>query len=109
MGHEVTGEHRFDAVLLSQARLGVVTVLMARKQATFSELKECLALTQGNLTIHLQKLEEAKYISIHKTFAGRKPRTTCKITSTGRKAFLNHLDQLRACVDENESGTNSEM
>lgn len=84
----------FDPVLLSQVRLGIVTVLMTRKEAAFSDLKELLGLTQGNLGIHLRKLEEERYVSIRKEFVRRKPRTTARITEKGRKAFLAHVDKL---------------
>lgn len=86
----------FDPVLLSQARLGIVTVLVTRHEATFSDLKEILGLTQGNLGIHLQKLEEARYVSVTKEFVRRTPRTTARITPEGRKAFLAHVDRLAA-------------
>lgn len=84
----------FDPVLLSQARLGIVTVLVTRKEATFSDLKDLLGLTQGNLGIHLGKLEEAGYVAATKEFVKRKPRTTARITPQGRKAFLAHVDLL---------------
>ena len=61
-----------------------------------------LGLTQGNLTIHLQKLEDGAYVAVKKEFVGRKPRTTCKITAVGRKAFHQHLEQLRAIADGEE-------
>jgi len=85
---------RFDALLLSQVRLGVISVLMSRREATFSDLKSLLGLTQGNLGIHLKKLEEADYIKIKKAFVRNKPRTSCRITARGRKAFLEHVEQL---------------
>jgi len=87
-------EHSYDPVLLSQVRLGIVTVLITRKDATFSDLKSLLGLTQGNLGIHLQKLEEAGYVATKKAFVKRKPRTTVRITPTGRDAFLRHVEQL---------------
>lgn len=93
----------FDALLLSQARLGIVSVLVSRKDATFTDLKTLLALTPGNLTIHLQKLEEAGYVTVKKEFVGRKPRTTCAISAKGRKAFLEHLGRLQAIADGHET------
>lgn len=87
-------EPSFDAVLLSQARLGIVTVLVTRPEATFSDLKALLGLTQGNLGIHLGRLEEAGYVAITKEFVKRKPRTTARITALGRNAFLAHVDRL---------------
>ena len=87
---------KFDPVLLSQARLGVISVLVSRKDASFTDLKELLGLTQGNLTVHLQKLQDEGYVTITKAFVNRKPRTTVVITEAGRRAFLQHLDQLQA-------------
>ena len=86
----------FDPILLSQARLGIVTVLVTRPEATFSDLKEILGLTQGNLGIHLGKLEEVGYVEIRKEFVARKPRTTTRITEKGRASFLAHVDRLAA-------------
>lgn len=85
----------FDALLLSQARLGIVSILLARSEATFPELKEVLGLTQGNLGVHLAKLEATGYVTIAKDFHERKPRTTCRLTAKGRKAFLRHVESLK--------------
>ena len=87
-------EHDFDPVLLSRARLGIVTVLMRRPAATFPDLKDLLGLTQGNLGVHLNKLEEEGYVSVKKEFVRRKPRTTARLTAKGRKAFLAHVEKL---------------
>ena len=85
----------FDPLLLSQVRLGIMSVLLSRPAASFSDLKALLQLTQGNLGIHLQKLEEGGYVSVKKESVKRKPKTTCRITVKGRKAFLRHVTQLR--------------
>jgi DNA-binding MarR family transcriptional regulator len=89
-----TDGRAFDALLLSEARLGVISVLMARKSASFSELRELLGLTQGNLGVHLRKLEDGRYVKVDKAFVERRPRTTCRITARGRKAFLDHVEHL---------------
>lgn len=95
-------EHSYDPVLLSQVRLGIVTVLITRKDATFSDLKTLLHLTQGNLGIHLQKLEQAGYVASKKAFVKRKPRTTVRITPKGRDAFLRHVEQLEKVARASE-------
>lgn len=87
-------DYSFDALLLSQARLGILTVLMTRKEATFTDLRDLLDLTQGNLGIHLRKLEDGGYVAVRKEFVRRKPRTTARITDRGRKAFLAHVEKL---------------
>lgn len=95
-------EHDFDAVLLSRARLGIVTVLMTRPEVAFSDLKELLGLTQGNLGVHLRKLEDEGYVSIKKEFVKRKPRTTARLTAQGRKAFLAHVAKLERIARQAE-------
>ena len=84
----------FDDAFLSQARLGIVSVLLARRDATFSDLKALLGLTQGNLGAHLQHLEAAGYVEIVKAFVDRRPRTTCRLTRAGRDAFQRHVKAL---------------
>ncbi len=96
--------NRFDGLLLSEARLGIITVLMSRKAATFSDLKALLGMTQGNLGLHLQKLEDAGYVLVKKEFVKRKPRTTCRIAAKGRKAFLEHVDRLRRIAEGDHTG-----
>lgn len=90
----------FDGLLLSQARLGIVSVLLVRKDATFSDLKQLLGLTQGNLGVHLRKLEDAGYVRVRKRFVGRKPETRAALTAKGRTAFRKHLERLEALSEE---------
>jgi DNA-binding MarR family transcriptional regulator len=92
----------FDALLLSQVRLGIITVLMTRREAQFTDLRKLLDLTQGNLGIHLSKLDEAGYVAVKKAFVDRKPRTTVRITPRGRKAFLRHVERLERVVRDSE-------
>ncbi|MFQ5843936.1 MAG: winged helix-turn-helix domain-containing protein [Planctomycetota bacterium] len=89
----------FDPLLLSQARLGIISVLVTRREASFSDLKTLLGLTQGNLGAHLQKLEEAGYVAVRKAFVRRRPRTTCTITRRGRSAFLRHVERLAGVLE----------
>jgi DNA-binding MarR family transcriptional regulator len=84
----------FDPVLLSRARLGIVAVLLGRKEIAFPELRALLGLTQGNLGSHLRSLEVAGYLEISKGFEERKPRTTCRLTPRGRRAFERHVATL---------------
>ena len=89
----------FDPVLLSQVRLGVVSLLLSRKDATFSDLRALLGLTQGNLGMHVQKLEEAGYVAMKKRFTGRKPQTSFRLTARGRRAFLQHVEKLKEIAE----------
>jgi len=88
----------FDPVLLSRARLAILSALVALREAEFMDLKATLGLTQGNLSIHAGKLEQAGYIAIRKEFADRKPRTTFSITAEGRKALVDHVKRLQQVI-----------
>ncbi len=89
-----------DPVLHERGRLAIVSVLAAMPSLTFTELRSALEMTDGNLSVHLQKLEERGYITIHKQFVGRRPQTTCRLTRSGRQAFTRYLDQLQAIVEQ---------
>jgi DNA-binding MarR family transcriptional regulator len=82
---------RIDDVIHGRVRLGIMTYLVNADTADFNELKAALNTTQGNLSIHLTKLEEAGYISITKSFLGRKPNTRMRLTRAGRRAFADYL------------------
>lgn len=92
----------FDPALLSQARLGIVSVLLTVPEATFPELKELLRLTQGNLGAHLRHLEDLGYVDVRKEFVGRKPRTTASLTEAGRAAFKRHVLTLEEILRNEE-------
>ena len=84
-----------DRVLHEKARLGILTALATRRDATsFGELARLCSLTDGNLSRHLDVLAEAGLVEIHKGYAGRRPHTECKITATGRKRFKDYLTAL---------------
>jgi DNA-binding MarR family transcriptional regulator len=90
----------FDPVLLSRARLAILSALVTLRAAEFMDLKETLGLTQGNLSIHGGKLEQAGYISVRKEFVDRKPRTTFSITPEGRRALVDHVKRLQNVIKE---------
>jgi DNA-binding MarR family transcriptional regulator len=87
-----------DSLLHERGRLAIASILAAVDSLTFTELREQLGMTDGNLSVHLQKLEEKGYVAIAKSFVGRKPQTTCRLTAIGRRAFSKYLDQLEAIV-----------
>ena len=87
-----------DPVLHERGRLAIVSVLAAAERLTFTELRDALEMTDGNLSVHLQKLEEKGYVTIDKQFVGRKPQTGCRLTRVGRRAFSSYLDRLEAIV-----------
>jgi DNA-binding MarR family transcriptional regulator len=86
-----------DRVIHERVRLGIVAALAANEALTFNDLKKLLELTDGNLSVHARRLEEAGYIVCTKGFEGRVPKTEYKITPAGRRAFdkyLKHLESL---------------
>jgi DNA-binding HxlR family transcriptional regulator len=85
----------------SKARLGIMSVLMVNELLDFNSLKELLNLTDGNLASHLKALEELEYVMVEKKFVGRKPNTTYKATSIGKKAFADHLSALEMLIKGN--------
>jgi DNA-binding MarR family transcriptional regulator len=85
---------QIDDVIHGRVRLGVMAYLAASDAAEFNELKAKLSATDGTLSVHLRKLEEAGYISIEKSFRDRRPLTRAKLTADGRKAFKRYLDAL---------------
>lgn len=84
-----------DPLLHSQLRLGVMSLLMSVESAEFTWLKEKTDSTAGNLSVQLDKLSDAGYISVEKSFRGKKPLTTCKITRKGIKAFEDYVNSLK--------------
>ena len=87
-----------DPLLHSQLRLGIISLLISVESAEFTFLKEKTNSTAGNLSVQLDKLSEAGYITIEKSFKGKKPLTTCKITKQGLKAFENYVDALKQYI-----------
>ncbi len=88
-----------DRVIHEKARLGLLTSLMAHpKGLSFSDLKQLCALTDGNLSRHLQVLQEAGLVEVIKGYEGNRPHTTCRLTKTGRKRFLDYLAVLEQLV-----------
>ncbi len=89
-----------DEVVHGRVRLGVMAYLSTADTADFNELKQQLGLTDGNLSVHLRKLEEAGYIGIDKGFAGRKPLTRIRLKAKGRAAFVRYLDAMSKLIDD---------
>ncbi|CAN5319128.1 transcriptional regulator [soil metagenome] len=87
-----------DPLLHSQLRLGVMSLLMSLESAEFTFLREKTNSTAGNLSVQIDKLSEAGYIEVIKSFKGKKPLTTCKITKKGIKAFEQYVDTLKQYI-----------
>jgi DNA-binding HxlR family transcriptional regulator len=88
-----------DRLIHERIRLGIVSALAAAKNPlTFNDLKHLLRTTDGNLSVHARKLEEAKYIGCVKSFEGRVPKTEYSLTTAGRRAFEKYLDHMEAII-----------
>jgi len=89
---------RLDEVIHGRVRLGIMAFLAGASSANFNELKTKLQTTDGNLSVHLRKLEDAGFVSVVKRFEGRKPLTEASMTPAGRKAFVAYLDAIQGLV-----------
>ncbi|MDB4901044.1 MAG: transcriptional regulator [Mucilaginibacter sp.] len=91
---------KLDKAFENRLRLQIMSVLMANDRYDFNSLKELLDITDGNLASHLKGLEKEEYITVHKTFLGRKPNTNYEATEKGKKAFKQHLDALEQLIKQ---------
>ncbi len=82
----------------SRIRLGIMSALLVNEEVNFNQLKELIAVTDGNLASHIKTLEDAGFIKVQKGFVGRKTNTTYAVTRAGEKAFRAHLDALEAMI-----------
>jgi DNA-binding HxlR family transcriptional regulator len=87
-----------DRLIHERIRLGIVSALATNESLTFNDLKRILKTTDGNLSVHARKLEEAQYISCIKFFEGRVPRTEYRITAAGRRSLAQYLDQMEEWI-----------
>jgi DNA-binding transcriptional ArsR family regulator len=91
---------QIDEVIHGRLRLGIMAYLVGAGMADFNSLKTRLQASDGNLSVHLRKLEDAGYVALDKSFVGRKPLTRVRLTEPGRKAFLAYLDAIGKLVSE---------
>jgi DNA-binding MarR family transcriptional regulator len=100
--HPRSGRYAYeglDRIMHEKARLGILTSLISRPEGIlFTELKELCSLTDGNLSRHLQSLEQAGLVEVWKGFHKRRPQTLCKLSAEGRKRFLAYLSELEAVI-----------
>jgi len=87
-----------DRLIHERVRLGIVSALAVNRSLTFNELKALLKTTDGNLSVHARKLEEAEYILCTKSFDGRLPKTEYRLTAAGRRALERYLDHMEALI-----------
>jgi|SRR5579862_399391 DNA-binding transcriptional ArsR family regulator len=89
---------KLDRLIHERLRLGIVSALAANESLTFNELKKLLKTTDGNLSVHARKLEDAHYITCTKSFEGRLPKTEYRLTAGGRRALERYLDHMEALI-----------
>ena len=87
-----------DRLIHERLRLGIVGALAVNERLTFNDLKRLLQTTDGNLSVHARKLEEAEYVLCEKSFEGRVPKTEYSITATGRRALERYLDHMESLI-----------
>jgi DNA-binding MarR family transcriptional regulator len=94
----------FDRVIHERTRLAILSALAVNASLTFNELKELLRATDGNLSVHARKLEDAGYIGCTKSFAGRVPKTQYRLLPAGRRALEKYLDHMEALIRATREG-----
>ena len=92
------GARELDRLVYERVRLGILSALSVSRSMSFSELKELLTTSDGNLSVHARKLEDAGYVSCKKSFEGRTPKTEFAITAKGRKALERYLAHIEAII-----------
>jgi DNA-binding MarR family transcriptional regulator len=93
---------KLDRVIHEKGRLGIMSMLAASPELSFTELRNALAMTDGNLTTHIKALQQEGYIAVVKSFQNNRPLTTCSLTAAGRKAFAEYINLLEKIVRQNK-------
>jgi DNA-binding MarR family transcriptional regulator len=93
---------QLDRVIHEKGRLALMSMLAASPELSFTEMRDALNMTDGNLTTHIRTLQEAGYVSVTKSFQNNRPLTTCSLTSAGKKAFANYINLLEAIIQQNK-------
>ncbi len=93
---------QIDRVIHEKGRLAIMSMLAASPELSFTELRDTLNMTDGNLTTHIRTLQEAGYVSVTKSYQNNRPLTTCSVTAAGKKAFANYINLLEAIIQQNK-------
>ncbi len=91
---------QLDRVIHEKGRLAIMSLLAASPDLAFTELRDTLGMTDGNLTTHIRTLQQAGYIAVAKSFQNNRPLTTCSLTAAGRKAFTDYINLLEQIVQQ---------
>ena len=94
---------QLDRVIHEKGRLAIMSMLAASPELAFTELRDALNMTDGNLTTHIRTLQEAGYVSVSKSYANNRPLTTCSLTAAGKKAFSSYIDLLEQILQQTKS------
>ncbi len=94
---------QLDRVIHEKGRLAIMSMLAASPELAFTEIRDALHMTDGNLTTHIRTLQEAGYLSVTKSFHKNRPLTTCALTPAGRKAFTTYINLLEALVQQTKA------
>jgi DNA-binding HxlR family transcriptional regulator len=97
-GLAVGGAQELDKLIHERVRLAIVSALSVHETLSFNELKEMLSATDGNLSVHARKLEDAGYVTCTKSFSGRTPKTEYRLTAVGRRSFERYLGHMEALI-----------
>jgi len=97
-GEEGEGALALDRLIHERMRLGIVSALAVNDSLTFNDLKRLMQTTDGNLSVHARKLEDAAYVTCTKSFEGRVPKTEYRLTAAGRRALERYLDHMEALI-----------
>ncbi len=92
---------QIDRVIHEKGRLAIMSMLAASPELSFTELRDPLGMTDGNITTHIRTLQEAGYLSVTKSFQNNRPLTTCALTPAGKKAFAHYIDLLERIIQQN--------
>jgi len=93
---------QLDRVIHEKGRLAIMSLLAASPELSFTEMRDSLGMTDGNLTTHVRALQQEGYISVTKSYKDKRPLTTCSLTAAGRKAFTAYIDLLEKIVRQNK-------
>ena len=94
---------QIDRVIHEKGRLAIMSMLAASPELSFTEMRNALDMTDGNLTTHIRTLQEAGYVSITKSFQNHRPHTSCSLTAAGKKAFNDYINLLEQIVKQAKS------
>lgn len=94
---------QLDRVIHEKGRLAIMSMLAASPELSFTELRDALSMTDGNLTTHIRTLQEAGYVSVTKSFQNNRPLTTCALTPNGKRAFTSYINLLESIIQQTKN------